>query len=274
MVYVANVLADLIGLRRLRVSFLRVLRLRYRPLGILFATAIAMAVSLEMNAHLITFATRWDGMSEVDAAATGSTLRRRSCARPTAARRWRRTRERRWERSPHFTGPVAGTPALAPDRVLVGAYDPWQTLQTLPIAVDHWYVSQTWPWLTSGALRQSAHRDVVLLSFGPNPRPLQVGSVLQEVVDGRRDPQLRRLARVVARADHPAILLRWAANMDLAGLEPWGGDDPALYRAAYRHVVQLFRAEGGTNVRWVWSPSGRPGLAAYHPGEDVVDSSG
>ncbi|MDQ3809794.1 MAG: hypothetical protein M3336_05840, partial [Chloroflexota bacterium] len=45
-------------------------------------------------------------------------------------------------------------------------------------------------------------------------------------------------------------------------------------RASFRHVVSLFRAEGATNARWVWSPAGEPGAQAYYPGEDVVDYVG
>jgi beta-mannanase len=39
-------------------------------------------------------------------------------------------------------------------------------------------------------------------------------------------------------------------------------------------VVELFRGEGVTNVRWVWSPAGNSGLEAYYPGDDVVDYIG
>lgn len=274
MVFVANLLTDLIELRRLRVSVLRILRLRYRPLGVFLVTVFAAVISLEMNAHLLAMATHWDGASAVDTAVTGPN-------RAVALLREAAGREALEIEAPaslgeRRVGPSARVDAsgLPADRVMLGAYDPWETLQALPIEIDHWYVSQSWPWLTQGALRQSSQRAAIMLSFGPSPRPLQVGSTLREVAEGRRDAQLRRLARVLARTAGPAILLRWAPNMDLAGLEPWGGEDPALYREAYRHVVELFRAEGATNVHWVWSPSGQSGLAAYYPGDDVVDYVG
>jgi beta-mannanase len=88
------------------------------------------------------------------------------------------------------------------------------------------------------------------------------------------DGELRRLAQV-ARAHQPqVILLRWGHEMDLAGLYPWSANDPTLYRAAFRHVVDTFRAAGATNVRWVWSPAGEPGAAEYYPGDDAVDYVG
>jgi hypothetical protein len=70
---------------------------------------------------------------------------------------------------------------------------------------------------------------------------------------------------------------------------PWGeatdgmpGDTPAIRAARYvkmwRHVVDVFRSEGATNVIWVWSPNfqslahaGYPDLSASYPGNDYVD---
>jgi beta-mannanase len=70
------------------------------------------------------------------------------------------------------------------------------------------------------------------------------------------------------------MLMRWGHEMDLSGLYPWAANRPDMYRAAYRRVVDLFRSEGATNVRWVWSPAGEPGATAYYPGADVVDYVG
>lgn len=266
LVVVANVLADLVELRRLGVPLQKMLRLRYRPLAVLLATVGAMLVSLDVNAHLITYATRWDGHSNIDTATTGP-------ARATALLREAAGRGALTIDRPASTR-LSNTEVLANDRVAVGAFDPWQTLTDQPRHIDHWYVSQSWAWLTVGALRHSEDGSALLLSMGPSPTPLQFGSTLQEVVDGKRDTQLRRLARVIASEPDRLILVRWGHNMDLAGLEPWSGEDPVLYQRAFRHVVELFRAEGATAARWVWSPSGQPNLAAYYPGDDVVDYIG
>jgi beta-mannanase len=50
----------------------------------------------------------------------------------------------------------------------------------------------------------------------------------------------------------------------------------ADYAAAFRHIVKRFRAEGATNVTWVWNVTGDSedyGLYAdgLYPGDDVVD---
>jgi beta-mannanase len=50
----------------------------------------------------------------------------------------------------------------------------------------------------------------------------------------------------------------------------------ADFAAAYRHIVQRFRARGATNVSWVWSVMGYSGYYSYYtgglyPGDDVID---
>jgi beta-mannanase len=62
--------------------------------------------------------------------------------------------------------------------------------------------------------------------------------------------------------------------MDLTLLYPWSSENPALYQAAFRHVVEVFRSEGSTNVKWVWSPAGQGNALAYYPGDDVVNYVG
>src|SRR6185503_14688316 len=61
---------------------------------------------------------------------------------------------------------------------------------------------------------------------------------------------------------------------DLTLLYPWSGTDPSLYRAAFRHVVEVFRSEGADNARWVWSPAGEARALDFYPGDDVVDYVG
>ncbi len=55
---------------------------------------------------------------------------------------------------------------------------------------------------------------------------------------------------------------------------PWGPQDrePAEFVAAWRHVVERFRALGASNVLWVWSPHiAYAGFWQFYPGGDVVD---
>lgn len=59
---------------------------------------------------------------------------------------------------------------------------------------------------------------------------------------------------------------------------PWcvtvNGNTPAQFNPAWKHIVDLFRAAGATNVKFVWSPNqinGVTPLAQVYPGDDYVD---
>ena len=55
---------------------------------------------------------------------------------------------------------------------------------------------------------------------------------------------------------------------------PWQGD-PEGYKAAFRHIVTIFRQEGATNVQFLWSAMWLDQWASqYYPGDDVVDLVG
>ena len=103
------------------------------------------------------------------------------------------------------------------------------------------------------------------------------GFSLRRIADGAYDDYARRAARSAAAWGHP-ILLRFAHEMN-GTWYPWGrgmdGSTPAVYRAAWRHLVQIFRSAGATNVRWVWTPNvdggGQYPFRAYYPGDRWVD---
>jgi beta-mannanase len=63
---------------------------------------------------------------------------------------------------------------------------------------------------------------------------------------------------------------------------PWGGAQngkgPAKYVAAYRHINDIFDAQGATNVVWAWCPNTTDVPAeswneamGYYPGDSYVD---
>jgi Glycosyl hydrolase family 26 len=96
---------------------------------------------------------------------------------------------------------------------------------------------------------------------------------LSKIVAGRFDRQLRAYARAAASTRIPLMLeFGTEANGDWF---PWSGacnGGPATFRAAYRHVVALFRAEGADNVTWVLHLDASAGhFAAYYPGSRWVD---
>ncbi len=107
----------------------------------------------------------------------------------------------------------------------------------------------------------------------------QPGYTLASIISGRHDAYIRGVARTLRAFGRP-VLLRFAQEMN-GDWYPWGvginGNRPGQFAAAWRHVHDLFGAAGATNVRWVWSPVARYGVAlstAQYPGAGYVDVIG
>jgi mannan endo-1,4-beta-mannosidase len=70
------------------------------------------------------------------------------------------------------------------------------------------------------------------------------------------------------------LMIRFAQEMN-GDWFPWGGH-PAAFRAAWRHLVTVFRGAGADKVRWIWNPyvnsrGGRLPFSGYFPGDKWVD---
>jgi beta-mannanase len=104
------------------------------------------------------------------------------------------------------------------------------------------------------------------------------------IAAGARDAFVRKAAREAAAYGAP-LFIRFAHEMNGAW-SPWGagvdGNTPAAYVAMWRHIVAIFREEGATNVRWVWSPNvynrgavlstvSATAFRPYYPGSSWVD---
>jgi hypothetical protein len=153
---------------------------------------------------------------------------------------------------------------LVAGHTMVGAYDPSGAFSSVPPRVQHWFVLQSDAKALAESLSVSDRGGAIPL-VTIEPFPVQDGRtpVLENVAQGATDAELLALAQVVVDASPQVVLVRWAQEMDLVGLYPWSVDDPAAYRAAYQHVVSIFRQQGATNARWVWSPSGNSGAGPY-----------
>jgi Glycosyl hydrolase family 26 len=103
------------------------------------------------------------------------------------------------------------------------------------------------------------------------------GLPLADVSAGLYDAYLNSQARAAEAWGRP-MYIRFAHEMNLPDSK-WAtgknGNTPASYVAAWRHVVTIFRDDGATNVRWIWSPNvychGSCPFAAYFPGDAWVD---
>jgi mannan endo-1,4-beta-mannosidase len=96
---------------------------------------------------------------------------------------------------------------------------------------------------------------------------------LKGIAAGSYDGYVREAAEAAARWDKP-LMIRFGQEMN-GDWFPWGGK-PGPYKAAWRHLVRVFRGAGADNVRWVWNPyvnsrGGRLSFARYFPGEKWVD---
>ena len=164
---------------------------------------------------------------------------------------------------------------------LVGAYvygGVWQGFRTVHavedaigyrFAINHWFSNWNNPWEGDLAEAVLARGSLPLITWQSQDRPLS------EIAAGRYDAYLMSWARGVRELDGE-VYLRLFPEMN-GDWTPWNGDPEAL-KAAWRHVVELFRREGADNARFVFSPNvtdqpRTPGnrLEAYYPGEAYVD---
>jgi membrane-bound metal-dependent hydrolase YbcI (DUF457 family) len=101
------------------------------------------------------------------------------------------------------------------------------------------------------------------------------GIPLAEIAGGARDAYIAEAARGAASWGGD-LFVRFGHEMN-GGWYPWGGplgNPPALYKAAWRRIVAIFRQEGADNVSWVWTPYAdavRLPFKRYYPGDEWVD---
>jgi hypothetical protein len=100
---------------------------------------------------------------------------------------------------------------------------------------------------------------------------------LRAIADGRHDDYIRKFAGAAQAAGGP-LLIRFGHEMNDPGSafsETQNGNSEGSYRAAFRHVHDIFADLDVKNVSWVWAPNirfeGEPSLARFYPGDEYVD---
>jgi beta-mannanase len=120
----------------------------------------------------------------------------------------------------------------------------------------------TWePWAPGAGVNQSSYR-------------------LAAIAAGRYDTYVRTWAKAAAAWGKP-MFVRFAHEMN-GPYYPWSeqsnGNRPGDYVRAWRHVHDVLRDAGATNVSWVWCPNleyaGTTALAGLYPGSSYVDWTG
>jgi len=105
---------------------------------------------------------------------------------------------------------------------------------------------------------------------------------LQNIANGQFDAALAQWARD-ARDSRQPLMVEFGTEVN-GDWFPWNGRwnggaaGPALFQASYRHIVDIFRAQGANNITWVFHVDAQPSpatrwntMAAYYPGDDYID---
>ncbi len=207
-------------------------------------------------------------------------------------------------------GPSAWRLRPRPGRILFGAFPDFggwedevstrrvgdfEALAGRPVAwayfSSNWWNDIRYPVAAIAAIRASGAIPFVRLML----RNANDGATitLEQILDGTWDGALRAWARA-ARADPRPLLVDFAVEpngdwFDYSGVyhgagrtdgygDPAVPDGPERWRDAYRHLIDLFRAEGVYNVTWFFHPDvySTPeqtwnAPAAYYPGDDYID---
>ncbi|MEV4626050.1 glycosyl hydrolase [Micromonospora sp. NPDC049523] len=194
--------------------------------------------------------------------------------------------------------PAEVAEAEVPSRVLGVAMDPWHVDEwagavgappTMVMEFEAWSRNRTIDTHFAELRRQGVR--TFMLTWEPwQSVSADKGRVAQYVEQpefsnaaiaaGKKDEYIRSWAKSVA-ASGLLVYVRYAHEMN-GNWYPWSRD-PAGYVAAWRHIVDIFRAEGATNARFVFSvnPSifepaedWTKNLRGYWPGDDYVDLLG
>jgi mannan endo-1,4-beta-mannosidase len=106
-----------------------------------------------------------------------------------------------------------------------------------------WYV----PFPTGFANTVANNGAVPLVQMDPDK------ASVAGIASGRYDGYLSEYAEAVRAYRHP-VILSFGHEMN-GGWYPWGyrKTAPAVFVAAWRHIVNLFRALGAQNVTWLWT---------------------
>jgi mannan endo-1,4-beta-mannosidase len=182
--------------------------------------------------------------------------------------------------APRPSAPAA--PAVAPG-LRLGVFEPgeassYQPVQRFADAVGRrpdivlTYSAWLQPFNTGFARMLSGHGAEPLIQIEPD------NASLASITAGASDAYLRSYATAVREFGQP-VILSFAPEAN-GSWYPWGWtrSAPAAWRAAWRHVVTVFRHQRASNVTWLWTVNiGYPGsgpLRAYWPGADYVNLAG
>ncbi|MGS0687377.1 glycoside hydrolase family 26 protein [Nakamurella sp. GG22] len=152
---------------------------------------------------------------------------------------------------------------------VINIYEAWQRGDDLPLEQIR------------AIARYGALPEITWEPWNPTSGAEQPDYTLAAIANGEFDGYISTWARS-AKAYGEPLFLRFAHEMN-GDWYPWSvsrnGGSPAQYVRAYRHVQEVFAANGAANVRWVWSPNvilrgDVRAMVDSFPGADAVDVIG
>ena len=143
-----------------------------------------------------------------------------------------------------------------------------------------WYRQWNEPLVSGTEIQQTAQRGITpIISWEPQDptNPSDPAYRLAAIASGAWDTCITQSARSAADTATP-MLINLAPEMN-GSWSPWGpghnANTPQEFVAAYRHVVDIFRAQGASNVGWIWAPNAdwnaQEVYGSYYPGDGYVD---
>jgi len=170
------------------------------------------------------------------------------------------------------------------------ALDEYQSAVGRPLAwvyfSNEWFQSKAFPRVTSEAIRARGAVPFIRLHMRSQRRQLLSDPLytLDNIIAGQFDDDLRTWADG-AKAFGTALVVQYGTEVN-GDWNPWSpawsanGDlvlGAEKFRNAFRHIVEVMRAEGANNITWAlhingenW-PAYQNSAGFYYPGDDVVD---
>jgi hypothetical protein len=154
-----------------------------------------------------------------------------------------------------------------------------QAINQLEDDLDHsldivqWFGNFDDPWELYLVKKVVGKGHIPMFTWQPN------NYALDYLLSGAKDSYFRDWARGT-KSFSGQLYIRLMPEMN-GDWVSWSGN-PEKYKATWKHIVDIFRQEGATNVKWIWAPNCMDGprdnpnyeMEKYYPGKDYVDVIG
>lgn len=150
---------------------------------------------------------------------------------------------------------------------------------------DEWMFGRTFPAKTVQWIRARGAVPFIRLMMRSRREPLHTDPVftLDAIIAGQFDGDLAAWAQAARDSGGP-LVVEYGTEVN-GDWNPWSapyngglGAGPAKFQQAYRHIVQVMRGAGASNITWALHYNSQPFPqdprnvpSAYYPGDDVVD---